>query len=561
MIGAHTLAVVLKGGITDSSPSNAIGTFYVIARTAAQELKIDYLIDTGLTDAQAGNVIRSAVVGRLNRGVEVAAIGASRGYILPDNPIPRFNQINANRQLFAPLTIPENEQLQLAQAATDLVELANAYDAGTVTFDRPSAAAQLAAFEVSVDGMSPQSGDALVDILGYQPDADYIKRKRALDSLAKLDFSKRKTYLLFTADVITGGKRRDGTIVCWMKMRDASGYSIAKRNVFEMFDYPKANFTNATLEQSTTELLKDNNFSQILSFYDWVQPDDIYAFVDDATEPDSLYSYSVTGIQQRIPSSPFMFDVPNTSLYLTAAQSDQVLSAIRTELSRFTNSVETDSTSPYPALAQVIYGDSGYGWIIAGCNVTAALRRGESNEQVRSMSYIGSSATDIIAAAAQGRIVLPNDIAKIHESVERSISSYGVSQTLLSILDGTGATMFASGKDDLAGFQPTQQVLERTGGGLAKILATIDPQTASIDPKTLTAALGTRTTRTSGPRYQPISMVADGSQDGPTAMIISPPPIEAIVGDDPIDLTTYDGISRLMQVLRIIYDFYPGGLS
>ncbi len=567
MSTAGMIADTLKGGLIEASPYNVVLKFHSMVSELAYNLKVDFLIDSGLTTVQVANVIRGSIIARLNRGVEVAAIGAARGYLLPNDPTERFAKINATRRLFDPLAITTEEANQLTQAVADLIEVGIAYDNGTVTFDRPSAAAQLASFDVSVDGIVAQSGDALVDILGYQPDADYVKRKRALDSLAKLDFSKRKPYLLFTADVIVGGKRQDGTIVCWMKMRDASGYSVTKRDVFAELDFPKAFLSNSQLDETTRELLADNNFRQILSFYDWVRDDDIYAFIDASTHPDTLYTYVVTGVQNRIPASPFMFDVPTNALYLSAGQVEQLRQFINEDLAAFGGrQTDGDSISPYPALSRVIYGDPGFGWILAGCNVLAAQRRNETNEQVRSLSFIGSRASELIEAAAAGRVVIPTDLGTVHASVDRSVPAFGVSQTMLCVLDGIGVTMFISGKDDLSGFQPTQQILERTQGGLAKILGAIDPQTATIDPKMLSAALATSTVG-SGPKYTatPIyDFTLTRSDDGPTAGSVPPPTspsLETVIGPDLIDLTSYDGIARLMQLIRVVYDFYPGGLS
>lgn len=557
-VTAQQIAETLKGGITDTTPAQTVVSYFQIASTLGAELGIQWFLDSGLSNSQAANVVRSAVLDRINRGVEVSAIAAAKGYLLPDNPLPRFNEINANRQLFDAIkNVTLAEQQTLASAFSDLVKVANGYDNGSITFDRSSPAHQLASFEVSVDGMSDQSGDALSDILGYQPDADFVKRKRALDALAKLDFSKRKPYMLFTADVITGGKRQNGTIVCWQRMRDASGYNVTKRDVFAIIDYPTISLSNDFLEKKTQELLADNDFQQILSYYDWLHPGDVLAFVDDSTHGDTLYSYSVAGLQRRAPANGFIFETPTNALYLSAAQQEQVLAAIRQGMAEFSNSTDTDSVSPYPALAQVVYGDPGYGWILAGCNMLASIRRGDTGDQTRALSYIGSKASAVLAAASAGRLVIPSNIDSVHDAVDSAVSSYGVSQTILSIMDGVGVTLFAAGKDDPLGFKPTQESLEQATGGLAKILSAIDPQTASIDPQKLAAALAVRTTSGTSPRYSAVQISnVIGVESG-----VTPPSLSQIVGTDVIDLTTYEGISRLMQLLRTVYDFYPGSLT
>lgn len=548
------LADVLKGGPDDTTDPNVVQRFLSACSSVCSALVISVFIDSGLSAAQAASVLRSAVVARFARVDAVSSIAASRGYLLPDNPIPTINELNQRRQLFQPLATPTMTQNAWAAAITELSEIAAGYDAGTITFDRSQPAAQLASFDVSVDGMSPQSGDALTDILGYQPDADFVKRKRALDSLALLDFSKRKPYLLFTADVVTDGKRQDGTIVAWTRMRDASGYNVVKRDVFNVIDYPVINLSNDSVQSSTARLLQDNNFKQILSFYDWVHPGDVLAFVDETTEDNTLYSYAIEGVQRKAPSSPFIFDVSMRALYLSAAQAQLVQQAIQADLDSFGSSADVDSVSPYPALAQVVYGDPGYGWILAGCNVLASRRRGDSADDTRGLSYIGAKASAALAAASAGKLFVPSDVNAIHAAIDAAVAAFGISQTLLSVLDGTGLTLFTTGKDDPLGFQPTTQSIQNVAGGLAKIISAIDPQTATIDPTVLAAALSTQSQGNTRNRYVFTSILqSTKAQSGPS--------LQSVIGTEIIDVTTYEGISRLLQLLRTVYDFYPGSLT
>lgn len=554
---ALDLADALKGGISDQTDGTTVTSFMQTCIRLGSAMQVQWFLDVGLTNAQAALVMRGAIVDRMNRIGAVTALAASHGYLLPDSPSARLQQVNANRRLFQPLGIDSTEEAALGKAAVELSELAVGYDAGTVTFDRHESAAQLASYEVSVDGISPQSGDALVDILGYQPDADYVKRKRALDSLVKLDFSKRKPYLLFTADVIRGGRRTSGTIVCWMKMRDASAYRISRRNVFAAVDLPDVTVSNADLESSTSQLLSDENFKQLLSFYDWVMPGDVWAYPDVSTDANTLYSYRISGLQRRAPASPFIFDVPSNSLYLSAAQQEDVLSLIDLDLERFARGSDRDSVSPYPAIAQEVYGDSGFAWILAGCNVLASVRRGDSDDVVRSYSYLGARASGLLAAASSGKLVVPTDVGQVQRNVDQSVSSYGVSQTLLAVMDGAGVTMFVSGKDDPTGVEATQASLDSSTGGLAKILATIDPESATVDPHVLAAALTTHGDAAPHSRYKSVSLEFKSLINGGHAA----PSISSMLGDSHIDLTTYAGISQFIAVIRLVYDFYPGALS
>ena len=189
----------------------------------------------------------------------------------------------------------------------------------------------------------------------------------------------------------------------------------------------------------------------------------------------------------------------------------------------------------------------------------AAQRRGDDDAQVRSFSYIGSRSSEILAAITAGRVQVPADVDQIHRSVDESIASYGISQMILSLLDGVGLTMFATGKDDPLGIRPTQESLEKATGGLAKILGAIDPQSATVDPATLGSALTNRSTSPFGPRYTATQIGSFSSRGEPAAS--TQPSLSSVIGTDIVDLTTYEGLARLMQILRTIYDFYPGALS
>lgn len=532
--GIQNIADCLKAGLSHTAPVADITKFLGECAQAAAEMKIEYWIDSGHNDMQAAMIIRSHVLQRIADINETSAIAMSRGYLLPDSPFPKIEQINRTRGLFQPIPLEYNDQIYLFNAARDLSLIADGYSDGRIKFAR-APAVQLASFEVSVDGISTQSGDALIDILGYQPDGDFVKRKRAIDSLSKLDFSKRKPYLLFTLE------SDKGVIVCWSKMRDASGYVISRRDVFNGFSLPDIVESNAGLLKSTNELLESDRFYQAVAFYDWTAPQDVMAITDASTERDTLYAYRISGLQKKAPATPFIFDVPSNSLLFSPA----LAASIRNEIARETEAFQKDfsSASPYAAISKVIYGDSNYGWIIAGCNILASIRRGDSVDVIRANSYVGSTMDRIFSEAAAGRLFIPSDLTQVQAAVESAVSAYGVSQTILSVLDGVGMTNFISGKDDPNGIQSTQASIEGSTSGLARILSVIDPETATLDPKLIVIAGRPRVNKTGATEIR--------TSVGPSAF-------DEIFDAGVIDLTTYSGIGRLMQLLRVVYDFYPG---
>lgn len=550
-ISTQKIADVLKGGNFSTATPDVIGNFLSCCISVASNIGIAWDAVKDASSLDIAYSIRAAILNAFTRASQVAVEASSRGFLLPDDPVPRFMQINASRMIFDPIAISEREDQELLTASTNLIRVAIARDAGKISFQEHKPAAQLALFEISLDGISRQTGDPLIDILGYQPDADFIKRKQALDALSHLDFSKRKPYMLFTADVITGGRRQSGTMVCLIKMRDASGYLISKRDVFTGIDFQPSSVTNDEMKEMTNVLLANPEFNQVLSFYDWVGPDDVAAFVDTSSQVGTLYSYSISGFQNRAPVNSSFFDTPMNALYLSPAQASQVNDIIINDIQTLASGSDPDGVSPYPAISQVVYGDQGYGWILAGCNVFGSKRRGDSDDETRSFSYIGSKASDILGKAAAGRMFIPNDVNEIHRSIDRGISSYGISQTILTILDDTGVTLFAAKKDDPLGFRPTQQSLESVSRGLARILSVIDPQTATLDPHALFVSLSTAISVVQQPRYSSSSVAVSSPVRVPDATTL---------GSDIIDLTIYSGISELMHIIRTVYDFYPGSL-
>lgn len=546
-VSAQKIADVLKGGLTESAPAGSIQDFLSACLSVSNGFGIKWTVADGSTTLQAAQVIRAAVIAAMLRAADLGRFAAARGFLLPADPMPEFARINSTRQLFAPLGLSEIDEHDLLSSTRTLIVASLAFDAGTITFDEHHPAAQLASFEMSLDGIIRQSGDPLLDLLGYQPDADFIKRKQALDSLAKLDFSRRKPYFLFTADL----PRLAGTAVCWLKMRDASGYAIQKRDVFAGSEFQSAAMTSQQAQQSTDELLTDPDFLQILSFYDWVHASDVIAFLDKSNEAGRLYSYSIIGLQRKARGDQNIFDVQSNALYLTPAQ----VSAIRqTILDELPIGSEIDSVSPYPAISNVLYGDPGYGWILAGCNILESKRRGDGQDQTRALSYIGSKASTILAEAASGRLVSPIDMSKIHSSISDNVLAFGIAQAILIILDGTGVTLFTSKKDDPFGFHPSKQPLEGVTGGLAKIIQCIDPNSATLDPKILASSLGSNLKNQNQNRYA-ASQVPGGQLPSASTGLTQ------ILPGEIIDLTTYDGISAFMTLIRTVYDFYPGALT
>lgn len=535
------IADCMKAGVQPDVDFDTIQAFLGCCLRSSADLTLNLYLDSGMNTYQTSMTVRAAVLERIEKIQEMMRVASSRGFILPTDPFIELNRLNQYRRLFDPLPLLSGQIELTLSSAAKLSEITALFISGDITFERKPAF-QLTSYELSVDGSSPQSGDALTDILGYQPDGDFIKRKRALDSLAKLDFSKRRPYLLFTCDF------DDAALVCWSRMHDASGYKISRRDVFATVDLPPVYLENKDLINETNGLMADDRFYQILTFYDWLDHSDVLAHVDRSVPADTLYSFTISGVQKRAPGTPFIFDVPAAPLFFSPSMAAAIQTAVEEEAARFKRNPQT--ISPFPALAQLVYGDSSYGWILAGVNVVESIRRGDSPDLTRAMSFIGSTVDGVSSAGQSGRLVIPKDIGSVTTNVENSISSYGVSQSIVSILDGLGMTEFISGKDDLFG-TPTAAEVDKSTSGLSRILSVIDPATATIDTTLLVSTLSNHSLKLKG----------NASFTRVIQALTTGVPIDQAITAETIDLTTYSGIGRLVQVLRTIYDFFPGSLS
>lgn len=527
------IADALCGVSSNSTPPDVVNRFFTACSSVASFMNVFYFVDSGTPQQDAAMIIKSAILQKFEKIKNVIVSAAAFGYILPGDPTTALSQINKNRQFGTPI----NDQPQLVDDIAHLSKIVDEVEAGRIKFEKSYASSQISSFEVSVDGMSRNTDDALLNIIGYQPDADVIKRKRALESLSKLDFSNRKPYLLFTADIIEDGKK-DGTIVCWQKMRDASGFSISKRDVFLETDFPEITFSHSRILEETAKLKLKNDFMQLIMMYDWLGQDDYLAFVDNSTHGDTLYSYAVSGLQKKAPSNMSLFDVKSTALLL----SDEQTLSLKTLVS--------EGMTPYSALSQLLYGDESYGWIVAGCNVLSSRRIGDQIDKTRTLTLIGSNIDVILLAVQNGKFVIPSSVFDVQTLVESAIQSYGISQVLLSILDGTGLTFFISGKDNADISVATKQSLENSSSGLARILSVIDAESATMDTSKLLSALLARN-NVAG-RYKTIQLFANSKPQEN---------IEDEIEKEIIDMTTYIGLSKLMNIISLVYNKFPGLLT
>jgi hypothetical protein len=225
------------------------------------------------------------------------------------------------------------------------------------------------------------------------------------------------------------------------------------------------------------------------------------------------------------------------------------------------NGLSVDDISPYPYIAKKVFGDARYDWLIVAVNMRAAFARKDTVERIRKLSYLGSSFSFISSEITAGRFYVPEDPSTIVSNIERSIRGGGISQTIIEALDTTGLLFFFGDKD--VNSDTLDPGISSEAGMLAAILSTIDPETATMDPKMLSSNVssaikqlslaGKFTLARPGEIILPDSDHSTDMTFADTAVQFSSDLYENNVSL--IDLTTFTGLSRLVRSVRTYYDF------
>jgi hypothetical protein len=354
-------------------------------------------------------------------------------------------------------------------------------------------------------------------------------------------------------------------------MPDASGYVIRRKSIF---DGETKEFVLSSNDANVQYLLvKDYVKEWILSFYDKSSEDSVLAYVDKTTQPDKMYSYSIKAYQVSKTDKNTIFDVPLTKGVLSYSQLKLIEKAlVKSAFSKLEGIVDEpskDDLSPYPALANSIYGNENFDWIIAAVNIVAAKKRGDSRGTVRSYSYLGSNFSFISERIKEFKFFIPVDPDSVVDGITDSISTYGVTQTLMEVLENTGLMYFFGAKeepDDDTFNRPDQIYDDLNIDSFANILSLVDPSTATIDTKSLITKLSNANLKggllTSGEgkslgTSHEISVSSGGEFAENPAQFIANLDIESGV----LDLTTFEGISSFIRIIRLFFDLNPNRTS
>ncbi len=478
------------------------------------------------------------------------------GFLPPSNPFAVIAQVNLSRTHGA-LGISPGTSIVSSEQADDLVfnlkvllDLVDAERSGEINLNRPFAGTggQLSSVELPLNGIVGSEG--AVSLMSFLPDADRVRRSSIVEGLANLDFSKRKPRMMFTTIYEPDGIQR-GSIIGWKRMPDASGYIVRRHSVFENKD-AEFKFDNSKIATEYS-VVRDYCKEWVLSFYEGVDQNKVWAFLDRDVKLHNYYLYDVQAYQTARSGKDFVFKVATSPRILTHAQLTEIEERLAATAQRTLGGrVEKpgkDDINPYPDVAEALLGDRALDWIIAGTNVFFARNNLESRAAVRGLSYLGATITNIRERMGAWKFFVPRAMREVTKNIEDSISNFGVRQTLIDVLDSTGMSFFfgAAEEDEFrrAGEAPSEE------NPFDDLFAAIDPETMTVDTSRLISNVRTSTSR----RFGGLNIVSGDFSLSPSTVVGSAPEIDHdILDQGVIDLTTFDGIGKFVRIIRATID-------
>lgn len=548
----------------ESSTKNVMSPSYFGSGPEAQEKLRNYV-----------NASRNSVYEVVNRINSFVARAKNAGFVPPENPFSLAMTFNVGRMGFTPVNVANDQVTRIAGNIRTYIRLLDAERSGQLDLEKNVMhAAQLSSANMSLDGFGG-TGNTAVDLAKLLPDADEIKAQKAVEALSVFDFTKRIPRVLFTAFYAPDGTPK-GVIVGWKKVADASGYVVRRRNVFDGREVVYT-FPNDDVKRSSNRLSEYVN-AWILTFYDNIQSEFVYTILDSDIPPHGYFIYKVQAyqLQNDVPGS--MFSVDTSPVFLSSIQKKQ----IRDQLEALDPDSGPDTISPYPIVSHSLLGDSRYDWLLAAVNIRQSINRSDSRTETRRYSYLAAQLDFLFTQADAGKFVVPKgrDVGQLLKNVQDSISKFGVNQVLREVLQETGALFHFEGKDpnDNLLFRSVDVGNPMTSGLISIVASAIDPETATMDLKTLSTNLpkllsgefvSTTVSLNNGSSQSSSKTARSGEIEFPEEF---DKPSDSVAEEEiqflqkfdaentegTVDLTTVEGISLFMRTIRIFSDIGPG---
>jgi hypothetical protein len=506
--------------------------------------------------------IRNNVVSVVDELMSFMPRAYALGFASEKNPFVKISSTNSSRDGFSLLQLAAADADSIVSDMSSIMALMASEKEKDKEgkSEHQSSAAQLSSVRMSFDGFGG-SRNAAVDLLRFTPGIDLVRKQKSDDRLGVLDFKQRMPVVLFVADYVPESDVK-GAIVGWKKIPDASGYIVKRRNVF---DGSEKTFTLSNDDlRSHLGNIKEYLKSWIMTFYDTVGIDSVCAYLDNVVYGSGYYQYTVQAYQSYGAGKGSLFSVESYPSNMSETQRI----AVRDQLQTIDQNSSPDAVNPYPILAQQLLGDSQFDWVLAGVNSRVSVDRRDSRTLTRQYSYLGAKLSFLFDQMSQGKFVVPRDVNVVIKNVTDRIATLGVTAVVLEIVQDTGALYHFEGQDVKEDFyfDRIDSVSPSQSNLFSIIAASIDPETALVDVKTLVSNLfnfASRDVTTKGKGKVDASARPTEIEFPKSNVDTQGTPQDEIsflrtlsnTKNESIDLNTFDGLSKLMRILRVFFDF------
>jgi hypothetical protein len=575
-LGKCARASEFLGSPSDAASLALSSSTTLVTKNPSSSSNVSTVILNGIMDA------RNHVFDMMNRIATLYSSPQSANFTLPSNPFLKISALNSRRVSGGNISLSDSDAQSIGNDITFCLNLIRKQSRlGVASIPQSQDVVQLSSVEMSLRGFGG-SGDNAVSLLSFVPAAvagagGPVSENSNIFSplLSPLDFKNRIPKILFISSYSPSG-RVEGSVVAWKRVPDASGYIIKRRDIFTSEEV-SFSFSNDDISSKYVQI-EDYVKSWILGFYDTVNPESIFAFLDSTTKSDAYYQYTVQCYQISKQPNDSIFNVGSTIANLTSVQKD----SIRSMIVSFANSgsVSTTSVSPYPFLSEFFLGSSQYDWLLAGLNVRQSISRGDDADSTRKYSYLTADLLFIFQQMDRQKFVVPNNFNDIIANVQSSIVQFGISQVVQEIILETGISFFlGGGQSSILGLNASRFTSTRGNQILTTISSAIDPETATLDLDSLASNLSILLNMSDASFVSSLatglSKVPSQAQSTPSEFSIpanfnEAPQTAALNSSDRflsslgssnshiVDLTTFDGISDMIRTIRIFSDI---GLS
>jgi hypothetical protein len=512
--------------------------------------------------------LRAKYLEFVEKVVSFSNVAKSYGYSPPDNPfveIARLNAagtINISNELASTILYNVDVYRDLVYANENK---AIDWDSGKISF------AHISHVRLSFDGYG--SSDPATALMKFMPSMDQLKAEKARQAFASIDFGQRIPHILFTLEYAPMQDQPiEGIVLGWRKMSDASGYTLTRRGVISG-QTKTINLTNGALKVPT-EALRSYAGRFAGGFFPSVDPNAILLYLDEDIQEHDYYIYTLQAYQLQSEMRGTIFTVDSVPVSLTTANKLQIrMQMAQLDPSLYLGNGE-ETISPWPIFSHYLLGNTDYDWVLSAVNVRSSINRRESKDVTRKYSYLNAHTKFLIERADAGTLVKPKDISLVKQKVDAAIQKYGIGQVVQELLTETGMTYYFDGRDaaDDSTFDRAGSTDADAGQIFQVVAAAIDLDTATLDLN----ALGTNLSLLLGQQGLGVRTNLDPAGDARPEEISIPDP-DAVtdesandriqflteLGDmsETVDLTTFEGISKLMRTIRIYSDFGPDRLE